>query len=289
MIALLAAAAFTAALDVTPVRSAYARVRIPLAVDPGPARNYPDLRVRDDRGAEVPYVVQIEPEAEPPRVAAAVTTAMTRPDDAPTSQRATMELRAPNLEVTALRFDATTPTFARDVAIDVSDDGVSWSPVARERIARFRNVSAQLEVAAQHERARWWRATIENRDDAPLAGLRVALLVQPRDVVFPVVRTRRYRLTFGDPLAGAPSYDLRERLGHERWRAERGSTGPVVALAGSERAAADALAGRTVPPASPAALPGWLTPLAFTGAIVVLAAFALRLARAPDAPGPESD
>src|SRR6202011_5157067 len=135
---------------------------------------------------------------------------------------------------------------------------------------------ARLESSAGHGRARWWRATVDNHDNAPLDGLRISLLVQPRDVVFPVVRGRRYRLTFGDPLADAPGYDLRERLGHERWHAERGTAGPVGAL--RSRWATDALAprlpARAVP--APAAVPGWLTPLAFTGAIVVLAAFALR-------------
>ena len=54
---LLAAAAFASALDVAAVRTPYARILIPAAVDPGPQGTYPDLRVRNERGAEVPYVV----------------------------------------------------------------------------------------------------------------------------------------------------------------------------------------------------------------------------------------
>jgi hypothetical protein len=285
VIALLGAAAFAAALDVATVRTPYARVRIPVAVDPAPSGNYRDLRVRDERGAEIPYVVETVDDGAALVVTASAAEAV-RPPDAPATQVATIELRVPNLEVNAVRFDAATPSFARDVTIEGSEDGVTWSKIATDRISRFRDEAANLQVPTPYGRARWWRATIDNRDDAPLAGVRISLLIRPKDVVFPVVRPHRYRLTFGDPNTDAPTYDLRERLRHEQWRADRGSAGPIVVL-GARRRGARVPAGTFARTPSPPALPGWLTSLAFTGAIVVLAAFALRLARAPDAAGPE--
>ena len=283
---LLAAAAFASALDVSAVRTPYARIRIPLAVDPGPRATYPDLRVRDEHGRDVPYVTV--PDGDPAALVAAASGSATVPGDAPSTQVATIA-GPTNLEVSAVRFTTSTPSFARNVTIEASDDGTTWSRVADERIERFRDETVNLQVAASNRRARWWRATIDNRDDAPLVNLRFSLLVRPKEIIFAVVRPHRYQLTFGDPNAGAPSYDLEDRLRHERVDADRGSAGPIVAPDTRRHGAA-----APPPPAASgpraAAVPGWLTSLAFTGTILVLAAFGLRLARAsPKAAASQSD
>jgi hypothetical protein len=122
MMTLIAAAAVSAALDVSAVRAPYARARIPVAADPGPDRDYRDLRVRDDRGGEIPYALDPHP-ALPPATIALRSAGFERPADAPAAQGATSELPASNLDVTALRIDTSTPSFERDVLIERSDDG----------------------------------------------------------------------------------------------------------------------------------------------------------------------
>ncbi|MEA2687396.1 MAG: hypothetical protein QOD51_3 [Candidatus Eremiobacteraeota bacterium] len=286
---LLASAGFSAALDVSSVSAPYARARIPVAADPTPGFDYRDLRVRDDRGRDVPYALDPGPRRR--QTVAVRTSAFERPADAPTEQRATIDLGAPNLAVTSVRVDTSTPAFERDAVVDRSDDGATWTASRRERIARFREGAPNLVLATGDERARFWRVTIDDRDDAPLRDLRVTVFVQAHDVVFPVVRGRRYALTFGDPELDAPAYDLPARLSHERWRADTASVGRVVELrrrtprelANTARPLAAA------PVAAPSAAPAWLAPVAFGVAVVVLALFALRLTRAPETARPEGE
>jgi hypothetical protein len=64
---------------------------------------------------------------------------------------------------------------------------------------------------------------VENGNDAPVRGLRPALLARPRDVVFEAVPQRTYRLLSGNDLAVAPTYDLGARLAHSTWRADPAS------------------------------------------------------------------
>jgi hypothetical protein len=284
----LAAAAFSAALDVSAVRAPYARVHIPVAADPTPDHDYRDLRVHDDRGAEIPYA--LDPRPPNPHTVAVRTAAFERPPDAPTVQRATLDLSASNLAVASLRFDTTTPTFARSVLVEHSDDGATWSGDAGERISRFRRGAAHLVTGVADGSARFWRVSIDDRDDAPLENLRVTLYASAHEIVFPVVRGRRYALTFGDPVLAAPVYDLPLRLQHERWRADTASVRRVVALPqrSSDVPAAAPLARAPAARAGPEA-PSWLVSVAFGAAVVVLAAFALRLTRTPETTGTGSE
>ncbi|MDB5070855.1 MAG: hypothetical protein JWM87_1966 [Candidatus Eremiobacteraeota bacterium] len=289
MIPMLAAAAFSAALDVSAVRAPYARVHIPVAADPTPDHNYRDLRVRDDRGVEIPYA--LDPRPPDPHTVAVRTAGFERPADAPAVQRATLDLSASNLAVASLRFDTSTPAFARDVLIEHSDDGATWSGNVTERISRFRVGTPHLALDVADGSARFWRVSIDDRDDAPLENLRVTLYATAHEIVFPVVRGRRYALTFGDPGPAAPVYDLPARLEHERWRADTASVRRVVALSPrSSDVPAVSPPARAAPAAraSPEA-PPWLVPVAFGAAVVVLAAFALRLTRTPETTGTGSE
>jgi Protein of unknown function (DUF3999) len=281
VIPLLAAAAFSAALDVSAVRAPYARVQIPLAADPTPAHDYADLRVHDDRGAEIPYA--LDPRPPSPRTVAVRSAGFERPADARTVQRAVLDLGVSHLTLTTLHFRTATPSFARELSIEHSDDGATWTSDGSQHIWRFSDGDALLVADIDDGRARYWRVSIDDGDDAPLANLRVTLYARAHEIVFPVLRGRRYALTFGDPALTAPAYDLPARLQHERWRADVASAGRVVALR-PRRSGAPGLA----PPArAPAAAessqgPAWLVPVAFGGAVVLLAAFALRLTRTPE-------
>lgn len=277
MIVTLAAALFSIALDVSEVRTPYARVRIPVAVDPTPGGDYRDLRIRDDRGREIPYVIDPPGTASDVPAIAATGTPIDRPADAPSAQRATIEMRASNVAVTGIRIDSATPSFERAVTIERSDDAASWTPVTTARVWRFRDAPRRLRIPIGAERARYWRVTIEDGDDAPLSRARVVLLVARHEIVFPVERTRRYALTFGDPNLDPPAYDLGERLTHERWRAQRASAGPLVA---ARHGGAGTGGMRGIPGEhehdSPAHV---VAPVAFAAAVVVLAALAVQLVR----------
>ena len=258
-----------AELDVSHVRAAYARVRLPIAVDPTPDGDYHDLRIVDQNGVEIPYAV--DPGSAKTRFPIVV--AQTRTADCCVAdrgtQRYTVDLRAENAAIAAVRFDTATPAFAREVAIERSDDGVTWSPVTSERITRFAYGSPHLQIGTGEERARRWRVTIRSGDDLPLAAVRVSLLAQPHDLVFPVESGRRYALLFGAPTLGAPTYDLGERLVHDGWRSDPASLGPILTL--------------SIPTATHEerreSLPGWSTSAGFGVLIVALAGFALHLLR----------
>ena len=286
--ALLASAAFSAALDVSAVRAPYARARIPVAADPAPGGDYRDLRVRDDRGKEIPYA--LDPGPRTWRTVEERAAPSDTPASDPATQIARVDLGTPNA-VASVRIATTTPAFARDVLVERSDDDATWSTVTNGRVERFREGAPHLTLVTDEQRARYWRVIVDDRDDAALDDLRVVLLVQAHEVVFPVVRGRHYALAFGDPNLDAPVYDLPVRLAHEHWLAERASVGRVVELrrrTPDELASAARRAGIAPAPAA-GGTPAWLTPVAFGAAVVVLALFALRLARMPEAAGPEGD
>ena len=286
MIALAAAAALASlAVDVSEVRAPYARVRLPVAVDPSPSGDYRDLRVRDDRGREIPYA--IDPDGVPSQtLVAASAAANERPADAPSAQRASLVLPNDDLRVAGIRFATTTPVFARDVSIECSADGETWAHVADHRIFRFRDRRPQLAFALDARCPRRWRVTIDDRDDAPLAGARVTLTVQAHDLVFPVVRGRRYALTWGDPALEPPSYDLVTVLQNQPWHAQRATLARAPVLATATVSTAPS---RSAPAGSSAIrTAAWLPAAGFTVAVVALVLFALALLRS-SAPGEPRD
>lgn len=123
------------------------------------------------------------------------------------------DLLAPNVEVAALRFDATQPEFAREVAIEASDDGRVWRLVAEGRIARYAFGAPQLTIDARHERARYLRAVVRDEDDRPILGLRATAYAPTHAIVFEAAARRTYELQWG--VGDARTYDLPDRLAHD--------------------------------------------------------------------------
>jgi hypothetical protein len=248
-----------------------ASLRLCAPPDATPEGDYHDLRIVDQNGVEIPYV--IDPGFGKTRfpIVVARTQEADRFAADPGTQRYSVDLRAANAAIAAVRVDAATPAFARDVIVERSDDGRTWSAVTSGRITRFAYGPSHLDVATGEERGRWWRVTIRSGDDLPLAGVRVALLAHPHDLVFPVESGRRYVLGFSAPALGAPTYDLGERLRHDAWRSGPATLGPIVALAGPPDQVQADRGGR---------VPGWVTAAAFGAIIVALGGFALRLLEA---------
>ncbi|HYW53794.1 MAG TPA: DUF3999 family protein [Dongiaceae bacterium] len=125
------AAAWNAWTTVTPVAAApanrprFVRVRLPLAVNPGPDGEYADLRVVDDRGAETPYA--IDPQHAPPDGLRAVrmvdtgfvphryTQAVLDLGNGPAADTVMLQVDTPKL-----------PTYLERVTIEASDDRKTW-------------------------------------------------------------------------------------------------------------------------------------------------------------------
>jgi hypothetical protein len=119
-----------------------------------------------------------------------------------------------NVEVAALQFDAVQPEFVRNVTVEASDDAVGWRRVSDGSIARYAYGAPHLTVDARGDRARYWRAIVDDEDDRPVNGLRATAYTTTRALAFEALPRRTYRLQWG---AGeiAPTYDLRDRLDHD--------------------------------------------------------------------------
>jgi hypothetical protein len=285
VIALLAAAAFALPVRLEEVHAPYARVRLPAFLDPGPRGDYGDLRVRDDRGREIPYA--LDPRGDGTAlVAIARSDFVVRADDDPNEQRAVLELANANTALEKVRMGSGTEAFARVVRLERSDDGTTWTGVAGGRAERYPDGEAQLEFDAHGERARFWRVSVDDADDLPLAALTVTLYAHEHTIVFPIARGRRYALTFGDPDREAPSYDLSAILRNDRRRAQPASLGPLVKLS-SAPAVKPRFPVAPSPPAERRRRIGERLPaLAFGIVVCVLGWFALRLLRTAALPEP---
>ena len=118
---------------------------------------------------------------------------------------ATADLGFRRLPVDELDITARTPRYLRPVEIAGSNDGRTYVPLAAARIARFPGSSqAPIAVGAEH---RYLRISIDNGDDRPLAGLRVAARARSRAVLV-AAAPPPLRLLYGNPRQAAPEYDF---------------------------------------------------------------------------------
>jgi hypothetical protein len=169
-----------------------------------------------------------------PALAKLALAAVSTVDAAAHRQLWTFADRGVALRPSAVTFADGGATFARHAVVESSDDGTTWAQVADGEITRFAEGGAQTSFAFGESSARRWRVAVENGNDAPVPGLRPALLARPRDVVFEAAPQRRYRLLSGNETVTAPTYDLGARLAHSAWRADPASvvaTNPNTAYA----------------------------------------------------------
>jgi hypothetical protein len=160
----------------------------------------------------------------PPALVPLAVAAVAATDTAAHRQVWTFEDGGVALRPSAVAFTDGGATFARHALVESSDDGTTWAQAAESEITRFAEGGAQTSFAFGESSARRWRVVVENGNDAPVRGLRPALLARPRDAVFAAAPQRRYRLLSGNELAGRPTYDLGTRLAHSAWRADAGFT-----------------------------------------------------------------
>ena len=124
--------------------------------------------------------------------------------------------------VSAIRFEAEQPEFHRPVRVSTSADGEKWCDVAQGDVFRYHSdepssleierLRASMRVEFDENRSRFWRATIVNRNDAPVEGLRPTLQANPYQLVFRQEPGQNYRLLYGNSRAEAAQYDLQRTI-----------------------------------------------------------------------------
>lgn len=142
------------------------------------------------------------------------------------------DLGGTGLPVSEIHFDVAPMEFVRSVNVAASDDQKEWSTFAFGQIYRFHQgdkVQEQLTVPiAYGERGRrYWRVTVENGNDAPLANAVLRLFTTPRHVAFEQQPGKSYSLIYGQERAQAAQYDLGRRVNAAQERlAIPGKLGP---------------------------------------------------------------
>ncbi len=115
------------------------------------------------------------------------------------------------LPIAGVRFDTEQPEFLRPVVVESSDDGTRWQRESSGEIYRMTERGqprTALDVRVPEKSAAYWRITVHNRNDAPLADLHPVLQTIPRRVVFRPEPGRAYRLVYGNPRATRPEYEM---------------------------------------------------------------------------------
>ena len=118
------------------------------------------------------------------------------------------------IPTTRLSFRTAAVNFHRDVTIEVSNDRENWewqgeAPVYSYDTPKF--VGDRLEVNYPESRHRYYRVTVQNRDDPPLLLEDITLQGVERKVIFLAQPNKELALYYGNPDAISLSYDL-ERL-----------------------------------------------------------------------------
>ncbi len=188
-------------------------LQLPQDIDPGFDQHYDDLRIVDDHGSEVPYVLDPDTPyaSQTPAPLAAVTRTTYSPKTGDTT--VTFDLGHPNTRVTSLHVATAQPEFSRYVSVHASDDGDFWEDAGGETIARFAFGAPSLDVTLSST-TRFVRARIANQNDPPLRTLRVTLYGPPHQLVFIARPQDTYALGFV-PSIQPPAYDLDDVLNHD--------------------------------------------------------------------------
>jgi hypothetical protein len=137
-----------------------------------------------------------------------------------------LDLGFAKVPVDAVRIQSSTPRYVRQVAVDGSNDGVTFVSLAQSRIARFPGVDlSKVTLAAGH---RYLRVTIHDGDDAALDGLRLVPEALPRPLLLAEGHRPPFRLLYGAATVPAPAYDFAQlpaaATGFEQ--AREGTLGP---------------------------------------------------------------
>ena len=150
------------------------------------------------------------------------------PAGAPQESRWQMDLGVENVPASSVRFEAVQPEFHRTVQVHIRGEETDWEEVGRGDIYRYAappsegdqpEMRTALQVRFAEARARYWRVSVLNRNDLPIAGLAFQLEGTPRHVVFRQEPGATYRLVYGHPRTAGPEYDLPRLIPREELEA----------------------------------------------------------------------
>ena len=119
------------------------------------------------------------------------------------------------IPVTRLSFQTEAVNFHRDATIEVSNDQENWQWQGEAAVYSYstpRFVGNRLEIQYPESRHRYYRVTVQNRDNPPLPLEGITLLGVERKVIFQAQPGGNYALYYGNPNALRPSYDLERVL-----------------------------------------------------------------------------
>ena len=138
-------------------------------------------------------------------------------EEDPERKSTTFLMDAGSAGIPANRIELEIPrrNFHRQVSLEGSDDMLAWRTVqSNETLYDFdtpKFVGNDLSIGFGESRYRYYRATIANEDNSPLPVDSARASGFVRKLVFSADRAGSYRLYYGNPEAGSPSYDL-ERI-----------------------------------------------------------------------------
>ncbi len=178
------------------------------------------LRVQVFNGAEGPLEVTgagvARTEYNPPGETSYSPSTVSRTEDVDNqSSVLILDSGSQGIPTTRLSFQTTAVNFHRDVTIEVSNDRENWQWQGEAAVYSYstpRFVGSRLEVNYPESRHRYYRMTVQNRDNPPLPLEGITLLGVERKVIFQAQPGGNYALYYGNPNALRPSYDLERVL-----------------------------------------------------------------------------
>jgi hypothetical protein len=183
-----------------------------------------------------------------------------------------IDLGAGGIPVSRLGFQAETTNFHRRADIEGSEDGEDWRWLAGGQLYSFdtpKYKGSSLEMEFLESRHRYYRLSVADGDNVPLSLAEFTLHGADRLLRFQAEAGAEYALYYGNPVAGAPDYDLQQVVPYLET-----DDLPVAALGGQQPN--EAFTRLDVPVTE--RLP-WLMPAGVASVAVVLAALLYGVVR----------
>jgi Protein of unknown function (DUF3999) len=189
---------------------AYVRLTVPQDIDGGPSDTYPDLRVVDANGREIPYALDVDP-----AVSAGVEARLSDVGFVPGQfTQAIADAGDSGALHSAISIATTQPTFFERVQIATSDDRRTWTVVVPSAlIYRVEETDRGTgQVAYGPSRARWVRIRILNGSKQfPITGASYPAIAAPPQLV-PLSNTQSVRQSASNTVVtfdfGTPNTNL---------------------------------------------------------------------------------
>ncbi len=217
---------------VVPALAAEELVAVPLEADVYGATQdrLPDLRLLDDRGHAVPFLLR-QPRATQPEIIpiefwreteqqrsadlkqVEYPVAAYRVEQEPDNQQTLLYVDTRREPLTSLAVETSDRNFSRRVAVQVlarPGGRTSWRDIGSSTLTRidFKGLQqAHLTVRFPQTRQVSYRLVIDNRDSPPLQVTGVQAAGTVHELLFLAQPRRRYQICYGSPVAEAPQYD----------------------------------------------------------------------------------